>query len=158
MTTQTSDGPLTVYLLQGGEKREIADIKDFSLVGEASDTGDAEGEAGSTNSRRARQMRRRRRANLGDISLSLDYNPCDPQHKDLMAAGESDKRLVLHIALNDDSGRPAYAHQVECSVLRYTLSSHRQVRRQSPEPNRPYTLEADLRLQSHGGFRHVPLS
>ena len=29
------------------------------------------------NPRRTQQLRRRRRANAGDLSLTLDYDPCD---------------------------------------------------------------------------------
>ena len=157
MTTQIGDGPLSVYLMAGGVARRIPAIIDFTLVGETPEAHEAESEAGAVNPRRARQMRRRRRANPGDISIDLDYDPCDPQHQTLLAAGESDQRLTLRIVLNDGDGRAVYAQEVECSVLRYTLSCQKTTRRTASESNRPYSLEAELRLQTHGGFRVVPL-
>jgi hypothetical protein len=155
MTTQIGDGPLTVYLLDGGGAQRIPDIIDFNLVGENPDADDEGGEPGTMNARRARQVRRRRRANPGDITLELDYNPCEPMHQELLAAGESDRRLLLRIVLNDEAGRPVYAHEVECSVLRYVLSCEKLQRRQPTDANRQHSLEAELRLQSLGGFRSV---
>ena len=155
MTTQIGDGPLTVYLLDGGGAQRIPDIIDFNLVGENPDAGDEEGEPGTMNTRRARQMRRRRRANPGDMTLELDYDPCDPTHQELLAAGESDRKLKLRIVLNDEAGRPVGGHEVECSVLRYVLSCQRLQRRQPTDANRQHSLEAELRLQTHGGLRSV---
>ena len=157
MTTQIGEGPLTVYLIDGGVSHRIPGIMDFTLVGESPETTEAENEDGPVNPRRARQMRRRRRANPGDLTMQLDYDPRDAQHQTLLAAGESDKRLTLRIVMYDAGDRPVYAQQAECSVLRYTLSSQKLQRRSSSDPNRPYSLEAELRLQAHGGFRPVAL-
>ena len=157
MTTQIGDGPLTIYLLDGAVAHKIPAIVDFTLVGENPDTHDAENDHGAVNPRRARQIRRRRRANPGDVTMELDYDPRDPRHQELLAAGESDRRLTLRIVLNDDDGRPVYAQEAECSVSRYTLSCQKMQRRVSSEANRPYSLEAELRLRTHGGFRTVTL-
>ena len=155
MTAQNGEGPLAVHLMDGGVSHRIPGIIDFTLVGENPETMEADNEDGSVNPRRARQMRRRRRANPGDITMELDYDPCDPRHQALLAAGESDKRVTLRIVMYDAGGRPVYAQQAECSVLRYVLSTQKLQRRTSTDPNRPYTLEAELRLQVHGGFRPV---
>ena len=157
MTTQMNDGPLTLYLVEDGVAHRVPAVIDFTLVGENPEAHEGEAEGGAVNPRRARQMRRRRRANPGDISLELDYDPSDPQHQVLLAAGDCDKRLTLRIVLNDETGRPVHAQEAECSVLRYALSSQKNPRRQSSDSNRLYSLEAELRLRSHGGYRTVSL-
>ena len=141
--------------MDDGVPHRIPGVIDFTLLGESPESIEAENEEGSVNPRRARQMRRRRRANPGDITLELDYDPCDPRHQALLAAGESYRRLTLRIVMYDAGGRPVYAQQAECSVLRYVLSTQKLQRRAASDPNRPYSLEAELRLQAHGGFRPV---
>ena len=101
---------------------------------------------------------RRRRANPGDLNLTLDYDPCDWVHQELLAAGEDDVRLTLRFSARDSTGRAVSAQDVECSVLRYNISLRKRNRRRQNDDGRPYVFEAELRLQRHGDFRGVDIA
>ena len=156
MTTLQNADPMTIYLLIDGEEPvPIPGVADFNLTVENPEVNEERDEARRVNPRRTQQLRRRRRANPGDLSLTLDYDPCDWIHQELLAAGEDDVRLTLRIAVRDSTGRAVSAQDVDCSVLRYNISWHKRNRRRPNDDGRPYVFGADLRLQRQGDFRSV---
>ena len=129
MTTSHNADPMTVYLLIDGEEPvAVPGIADFNLTVENPEVNEERKDARQVNPRRTQQLRRRRRANPGDLNLTLDYDPCDWVHQELLAAGEDDVRLTLRFAVRDGTG----AQDV--------------------------VFEADLRLQRHGDFRSVDVA
>ena len=167
MTLTKEADPMTVYLLTAGEEPVAVP----GLIRYNFTTMDAEGEEvrehgrlsksynrGST-LRRIRVLRRlHRRANPDELSLTLDYDPGDRIHQELLAAGESDATLTLRFAISEAEGHPARTLDADCSVLRYnTLLRHRDPDR--PErPNPRYTCDLELRLERHGDFRNVDIA
>jgi hypothetical protein len=159
MTTLHNADPMTVYLLIDGEEPvAVPGIVDFNLTVENPEVHEERDDARRVNPRRAQQLRRRRRANPGDLNLTLDYDPCDWVHQELLAAGEADVRLTLRFAVRDGAGQAVSAQDVDCSVLRYNISLHKRNRRRPNDDGRPYVFEADLRLQRHGDFRDVDVA
>ena len=166
-TTPLNPDPIAIYLLpdsrmdgrttDGALDGPIAGVVDFSLSVENPEVNEERDDARRVNPRRAQQLRRRRRANPGDLSLTLDYDPTAPAHQELLAAGESDIHLTLRIVMQDLAGEVMSAQDVDCSVLRYTLSCRQARRRRLLDEGRLYTCEAELRLQRQSDFRPVPL-
>ena len=84
MTTPNNADPMTVYLLIDGEEPVVVPgIVDFNLTVENPEALEEREDARRVNPRRAQALRRRRRANPGDLSLTLDYDPCDWIHQEL---------------------------------------------------------------------------
>ena len=111
--------PMTVYLLNdGGEPVVVPGVVDFNLTVENPEVNEEREDPRRVNPRRAQQLRRRRRANPGDLSLNLDYDPCHRVHRELLAAGETDVMITLRFEMNDNVGQPVIAQEVDCSVLR----------------------------------------
>ena len=159
MTTPLNADPMTVYLLvEDDEPVAIPGIVDFNLTVENPEVHEEREDARRVNPRRAQQLRRRRRANPGDLSLTLDYDPCDWVHQELLAAGEDDASLTLRFAMSDAEGQPVIVQDVDCSVLRYSISLRTRNRRRPNDDGRPYVFEAELRFQRHGDFRSVELA
>ena len=145
---------MTVYLLNdGGEPVPVPCVVDFNLTVENPEVNEEREDPRRVNPRRAQQLRLRRRANPGDLSLSLDYDPCHRVHRELLAAGESDVMITLRFEMNDNVGQPVIAQEVDCSVLRYTLSLRRPSPRRPNDADRTHAFNAELRLQRHGDFR-----
>ena len=95
MTTLQNVDPMTVYLLiEGEEPVAVPGIVDFNLTVQNPEVNDERDDGRRVNPRRTQQLRRRRRANAGDLSLTLDYDPCDWVHQELLAAGEDDAQLT----------------------------------------------------------------
>ena len=156
MNTLQNADPMTIYLLIDGEEPvAIPGVADFNLTVENPEVNEERDEARRVNPRRTQQLRRRRRANPGDLSLTLDYDPCEWIHQELLAAGEDDVRLTLRIVVRDSTGRAVSAQDVDCSMLRYNISLRKRNRRRQTDDVRPYVFEAELRLQRHGDFRSV---
>ena len=156
MTTPLNADPMTVYLLvEDDEPVAIPGIVDFNLTVENPEVHEEREDARQVNPRRAQQLRRRRRANPGDLSLTLDYDPCDWMHQELLAAGEDDASLTLRFAMSDAEGHPVIVQDVDCSVLRYSISLRTRNRRRPNDDGRQYVFEAELRLQRLGDFRSV---
>ena len=159
MTTPQNIDPMTVYLLtESDEPVAIPGVADFNLTVENPEVNEERKDARQVNPRRAQQLRRRRRANPGDLSLTLDYDPCDWVHQELLAAGEEDDRITLRIAIRDAAGQTIIAQDVDCSVLRYSISLRKRNRRRPNDDGRPYVFKAELRLQRHGDFRKVDVA
>lgn len=160
MTTPQNADPMTVYLLiEGEEPVAVPGIVDFNLTVENPEVHEERDDGRRVNPRRAQQLRRRRRANPGDLSLTLDYDPCDWIHQELIAAGEADVMLTLRFAMRDAQATPVIVQDVDCSVLRHSISFRRRNRRRpGGDDNRPHIFEADLRLQRHGEFRSVDIA
>lgn len=167
MTTPLNPDPMTICLLTDSRRADgeagcavphpIPGVVDFSLTVENPEVNEERDDARRVNPRRAQQLRRRRRANPGDIALTLDYDPMAPAHQELLAAGESEARLTLRIIVQDAAGQLMSAQDVDCSVLRYTLSCRQTRRRRLLDDGRLYTCDAELRLQRQSGFRPAPL-
>ena len=156
MTAPTNPDPIVIYLVDGDRVVPIPGLVDFNLTVENPEVNEERDDnRRRVNPRRAQQLRRRRRANPGDISLTLDYNPLDQVHRKLLDAGEDDILLTLRIVARDAGGQTVRAREVDCSVLRYTLSCRQTRRRRMLEEGRIYSCEADLRLQRHGDFYSV---
>ena len=156
MTTLQNADPMTIYLLIDGEEPvAIPGVADFNLTVENPEVNEERDEARRVNPRRTQQLRRRRRANPGDLSLTLDYDPCEWIHQELLAAGGDDVRLTLRIVVRDSTGRAVSAQDVDCSVLRYNISLHKRNRRRPNDDGRTYVFQAALRLQRQGDFRSV---
>ena len=159
MTTPNNVDPMTVYLLIDGEEPVVVPgIVDFNLTVENPEALEEREDARRVNPRRAQALRRRRRANPGDLSLTLDYDPCDWIHQELVAAGEADVTLTLRFAMSDDAGQPVIVQDVDVSVLRHSISLRQRNRRRPTDDDRPHVFQADLRLQRHGDFRSVDVA
>ncbi len=159
MTTQPNTDPMTVYLLlEDEEPVAIPGVVDFNLTVENPEVAEEREDARRVNPRRAQQLRRRRRANPGDLSITLDYDPCDWVHQELLAAGEDDGRIALRIAVRDGMGATVAVQDVDCSVLRLSISFRKRNRRRQQDDGSLYQLEAELRLQRHGDFRDVDVA
>ena len=159
MTTPLNADPMTVYLLvEDDEPVAIPGIVDFNLTVENPEVHEEREDTRRVNPRRAQQLRRRRRANPGDLSLTLDYDPCDWVHQELLAAGEDDASLTLRFAMSDAEGQPVIVQDVDCSVLRYSISLRTRNRRRPGDDGRPSVFEAELRFQRHGDFRSVEVA
>ena len=159
MTTPNNGDPMAVYLLIDGEEPvAVPGIVDFNLTVENPEVHEERENARQVNPRRAQALRRRRRANPGDLSLTLDYDPCDWVHQELLAAGEDDVTLTLRFAMSDASGQPVIVQDVDVSVLRYSISLRKRNRRRPSDDDRPHVCEADLRLERHGDFRAVDIA
>ena len=133
-------------------------IVDFNLTVENPEVHEERENARQVNPRRAQALRRRRRANPGDLSLTLDYDPCDWIHQELLAAGEDDVMLTLRFAMSDANGLPVIVQDVDVSVLRYSISLRKRNRRRPNDDDRLHVFEADLRLERHGDFRKVDVA
>ena len=159
MTTPLNADPMTAYLLvEDDEPVAIPGIVDFNLTVENPEVHEEREDTRRVNPRRAQQLRRRRRANPGDLSLTLDYDPCDWVHQELLAAGEDDASLTLRFAMSDAEGQPVIVQDVDCSVLRYSISLRTRNRRRPGDDGRPSVFEAELRFQRHGDFRSVEVA
>ena len=159
MTTPLNADPMTAYLLvEDDEPVAIPGIVDFNLTVENPEMHEEREDTRRVNPRRAQQLRRRRRANPGDLSLTLDYDPCDWVHQELLAAGEDDASLTLRFAMSDAEGQPVIVQDVDCSVLRYSISLRTRNRRRPGDDGRQYVFEAELRFQRHGNFRSVEVA
>ena len=152
--------PIAIYLMDGASVGPllypVPGIVDFTLT-VANPAADAERDAPRRIPRRAWRLRRRRRANPGDLTLTLDYNPLEPAHRELLDAGERDARLTLRIVMQDAAGAVLRAQDVDCSVLRCTLSIRPARRRRRPDDAPRHICEADLWLRRQGDFRPLPL-
>ena len=159
MTTPLNADPMTVYLLvEDDDPVAIPGIVDFNLTVENPEVHEERDDARRVNPRRAQQLRRRRRANPGDLSLTLDYDPCDWVHQELLAAGEDDASLTLRFAMSDAEGVPVIVQDVDCTVLRYSISLRTRNRRRPSDDGRQYVFEAELRFQRRGDFRSVDVA
>ena len=159
MTIPNNGDPMTVCLLIAGEEPvAVPGIVDFNLTVENPEVHEEREDARRVNPRRAQALRRRRRANPGDLSLTLDYDPCDWIHQELLAAGEDDVMLTLRFAMSDANGLPVIVQDVDVSVLRYSISLRKRNRRRPNDDDRLHVFEADLRLERHGDFRKVDVA
>ncbi len=159
MTTLPNTDPMTVYLLlEEEEPVAISGVVDFNLTVENPEVHEEREDARRVNPRRAQQLRRRRRANPGDLSITLDYDPCDWVHQELLAAGEDTGWVTLRIAVRDGMGTTVAVQDVDCSVLRYSISFRKRNRRRQQDDGRLYQLEAELRLERHGDFRNADVA
>ena len=159
MTTPQNEETMTIYLLiDGAEPVEIPGVEGFELTGESPEAYAKWQNARWGSPLRARQMRRVRRwrrINPGDLELTLDYDPRNRAHQVLLAAGEDDVRFTLRRAICDATGRAVSTQDVDCSVLRYTLSLVAANRYRSLEDGRSHALAVNLRLKRHGDFHDV---
>ena len=159
MTLTNNADPMTVYLLMESEEPVVVPgITDFNLTVVNPEVQEERENARRVNARRTQQLRRRRRANAGDLSLTLDYDPCHWIHQELVAAGESDVMLTLRFAMSNASGQPVLVQDVDVSVLRYSISLRRRNRRLSGDDDGRYYCDLDLRLERHGDFRNVDIT
>ena len=101
---------------------------------------------------RAWRRHRQRRLYPHGINLTLDYNPQEPAHRLLLAAGESGAPLTLRIIISDAAGQPAHTQDVDCAVVRCRLDCRPAPWRRMlrPDDYRPYICQAELRLQPQG--------
>ena len=159
MTTPQNEESMMIYLLiDGAEPVEIPGVEEFELTGESPEAYAKWQNARWGSPLRARHMRRVprwRRIDPGDLELKLDCDPRNWVHQVLLAAGEDDVRLTLRRTIRDATGRAVSTQDVDCSVLRYTLSLVAANRYRSFDDGRSHALDAQLRLKRHGDFRDV---
>ena len=150
-----------IYLLiDGAEPVEIPGVERFELTGESPEAYVKWQNARWDSPLRARYMRRVPRwprINPGDLKLTLGYDPRNRVHQVLLAAGEEDVHLTLRRAICDATGRAVHTQDVDCSVLRYTLSLVAANSSRSLEDGRSHALAVNLRLKRHGDLRDVAL-
>ena len=162
MTTPQNEGSMMIYLMiDGAEPVEIPGVEEFALTGESPEAYRNRENARWGSPPQARYMRRVprwRRINPGDLKLTLGYDPRNRVHQALLAAGEEDVRLTLRRAICDATGWAVHAQDVDCSVLRYTLSLVAANSSRSLEDGRSHALAVNLRLKRHGDFRDVTVS
>ena len=162
MTTPQNEESMMIYLLiDGAEPVEIPVVERFDLIGESPEASAKWQNARWGTPLRARYMRRVprwRRINPGDLKLTLGYDPRNRVHQVLLAAGEEDVRFTLRRAICDVTGRAVHTQNVDCSVLRYTLSLVAANSSRSLEDGCSHALAVNLRLKRHGDFRDVTVS
>ena len=161
MTMPQNEESMMIHLLiDGAEPVEIPGVERFDLIGESPEAYRNRENARWGSPPQARYMRRVprwRRINPWDLKLTLSYDPRNRVHQVLLAAGEEDVRFTLRRAICDATGRAVHTQDVDCSVLRYTLSLVAANSSRSLEDGRSHALAVNLRLKRHGDFRDVAL-
>lgn len=162
MATPQNEESMMIYLLiDGAEPAEIPGVERFDLIGESPEAYRNRENARWGSPLRARYMRRVRRwrrINPGDLKLTLGYDPRNWVHQALLAAGHEDVRFTLRHTICDATGRAVHTQDVDCSVLRYTLSLVAANSSRSFEDGRTHGLGVRLCLKRHGDFRDVTVS
>ena len=144
MTTPQNEESLTIYLMiDDAEPALVPEVVGFGFTGETPEAYEKWENA------------RWRRSAPGDLNLRLDYDPRNRAHHGLVAAGEQDVRLTLRIAICDATGQALSTQDVDCSVLRYTISLVAATKGRFFEDGRSHALDVQLCLKRHGDFRDV---
>ena len=155
---QNKDSMMICLLIDDAGPVEIPGVERFELIGESPEAYQKWEGAQWGSPLRARMMRRAprwRRIHPDDLELALDYDPRNSVHQALLAAGEDDVRFTLRVSVNDANGLPVSTQDVDCSVLRYTVSMVKSNSRRSVKDGQ--ALSVYLRLRRHGDFRDVAL-
>ena len=159
MTTPQNEESLTIYLMIDDEEPVLVpEVVGFGFTGETPEAYEKWENARWGSPLRARRMRRParwRRAAPGDLNLRLDYDPRNRAHHGLVAAGEQYVRLTLRIAICDATGQALSTQDVDCSILRYTISLVAATKVRFFEDGRTHALDVQLCLKRHGDFRDV---
>ena len=112
--------PLAVYLVADGVPTEIEGINDFDITVENPASEDAD---------------------APDLDITLDYDPSNPEHRALIAAGDGGT-VTVRIATRDPHGLAIACREMDCAVVRYRLSMDERFRDDTKRLRVNFDLEA----------------
>ena len=115
-----SPAPLAVYLVADGVPTEIEGIDDFDITVE---NPSSEG------------------ADAPELDITLDYDPSNPEHQALLAAGEGGT-VTMRVATRDPNGAAIACREMDCTVVRYRLSMDERLRDDTKRLRVNFDLEA----------------
>jgi hypothetical protein len=115
-----SPAPLAVYLVSDGVPTEIVGIHDFDITVENPASEDAD---------------------ATELDITLDYDPSNPEHRALMAAGEGGM-VTMRVATRDPHGAAIACREMDCTVVRYRLSMDERFREDTKRLRVNFDLEA----------------
>jgi hypothetical protein len=111
---------LAVYLVTDGVPTEIVGIHDFDITVENPASEDAD---------------------ATELDITLDYDPSNPEHRALMAAGEGGM-VTMRVATRDPHGAAIACREMDCTVVRYRLSMDERFREDTKRLRVNFDLEA----------------
>ena len=112
--------PLAVYFVEDGHPTEIVGIDDFDITVE---NPTSEG------------------ADAPEMDITLEYDPSNPEHRALMAAGEGGI-VTIRVATRDPNGAAIACREMDCTVVRYRLSMDERFREDTKRLRVNFDLEA----------------
>ena len=115
-----SPAPLAVYLMADGVPTEIVGIDDFDITVENPSSEDAD---------------------APELDITLDYDPSNPEHRALMAAGDGGT-VTVRVATRDPHGAAIACREMDCTVVRYRLSMEERFRDDTKRLRIKFDLEA----------------
>ena len=115
-----SPAPLAVYLMADGVPTEIVGIDDFDITVENPSSEDAD---------------------APELDITLDYDPSNPEHRALMAAGDGGT-VTVRVATRDPHGAAIACREMDCTVVRYRLSMDERFRDDTKRLRVKFDLEA----------------
>ena len=115
-----SPAPLAVYLVTDGVPTEIVGIHDFDITVENPASEDAD---------------------APELDITLDYDPSNPEHRALMAAGDGGT-VTMRVATRDPHGAAIACREMDCTVVRYRLSMEERFREDTKRLRVNFDLEA----------------
>ena len=115
-----SPAPLAVYLVTDGVPTEIVGIHDFDITVENPASEDAD---------------------APELDITLDYDPSNPEHRALMAAGDGGT-VTMRVATRDPHGAAIACREMDCTVVRYRLSMDERFREDTKRLRVNFDLEA----------------
>ena len=115
-----SPAPLAVYLMADGVPTEIVGIDDFDITVENPSSEDAD---------------------APELDITLDYDPSNPEHRALMAAGDGGT-VTVRVATRTPHGVAIACREMDCTVVRYRLSMDERFRDDTKRLRIKFDLEA----------------
>ena len=92
--------PMALFLVADGIPTEIVGIHDFEIAVENPTNQDPD---------------------APELDITLDYDPANPQHCALVAAGEGGA-VTVRVAARDPHGAAIACQELDCTVVRYRLT------------------------------------
>ena len=115
-----SPAPLAVYLVADGVPTEIVGIDDFDITVENPSSEEAD---------------------APELDITLDYDPSNPEHRALMAAGDGGT-VTVRVATRTTHGVAIACREMDCTVVRYRLSMEERFRDDTKRLRIKFDLEA----------------
>ena len=115
-----SPAPLAVYLVADGVPTEIVGIDDFDITVENPSSEEAD---------------------APELDITLDYDPSNPEHRALMAAGDGGT-VTVRVATRTAHGVAIACREMDCTVVRYRLSMEERFRDDTKRLRIKFDLEA----------------
>ena len=111
---------MAVYLLADGVPTEIVGIDDFDMTVENPSSEDAD---------------------APELDITLSYDPSNPEHRALIAAGDGGT-VTVRVATRDPHGAAIACREMDCTVVRYRLSMDERFRDDTKRVRVNFDLEA----------------